>query len=77
MPNLARYLTASLRGYIQSEWCGADRASLNAMQAEITAALQAADPALSDTAAAFRFHKLLAEMRDNDAIGDSLLAMAS
>lgn len=62
----ASYITDSIRGYILAEECGADTASLSAMRGEITAALLAADPELSNTAAAFRFHRLVDEMRGND-----------
>ena len=70
----ASYITDSIRGYILAEECGADAASLSAMRGEITAALLAADPGLSNTAATFRFHKLVDEMRGNGEISAETLA---
>lgn len=67
-------IPAAIRAYIEAEWRGASHAALSAKRGEITAALLAADPELSNTAATFRFHKLVAEMRDNDSIGADLLA---
>lgn len=67
-------IPGAVRAYIEAEWRGASHAALSAMRGEITAALLAADPELSNTAAGFRFHQLVAEMRDNDSIGADLLA---
>lgn len=67
-------IPVAVRAYIEAEWRGASAAALSAMRGEITAALLAADPELSNTAAGFRFHHLVAEMRDNDSIGADLLA---
>lgn len=67
-------IPAAVRRYIEAEWRGASVAALSAMRGEITAALLASDPELSNTAATVRFHKLVAEMRDNDSIGADLLA---
>lgn len=60
------YIAIAIRAYIESEWSGADAVTLSGMRGGITAAILAADPELSNTAAGFRFWKLVAEMRDND-----------
>lgn len=67
-------IPAAIRAYIEAEWRGASHAALSAKRGEITAALLAADPELSNTAAAFRFHKLVDEMRGNDEISAETLA---
>ena len=67
-------IPAAVRDYVEAERHGAGVIALNVAQAGIVTALMAADPSLSETAAAFRFHKLVDEMRGNDEISPETLA---
>lgn len=66
-------IPAAVTEYIEAECRGTDRKARYAMRGEIIAALLAADPSLSNTAATFRFHNLVAEMRDNGEISAETL----
>lgn len=61
-------IPAAVRAYIEAEWRGATPTALRGMQAEVCYALLLADSQLSADAANFRFHNLVAEMRDNDSV---------
>lgn len=60
-------ITAAVRDYIEAEWRGAALVMADKRDV-ILAHLLATNPNMDLTAATFRFHKLVAEARDNDSI---------